>query len=266
VLECADILTRTIMDKSRPKKNLLVDRTILVTGAADGIGRAAALAFAHHGATVALLDRTTRKLEAVYDEIEQAGGPKAAIVPLDLATATPEHYESIAEKIGEEFGVLDGLLHNAAELGTLTPLELYDLELWVKVLTVNLHAPLLLTRACLPLLKKSKDASIVFTTADVGREGRAYWGAYGVSCFALEGMMQILAAELESNTPVRVNSIDPGKVRTAMRARAYPGEDASRLPSPQGIMATYLYLLGPESKGVTGQAFTAQPGGHSAGR
>ncbi len=266
VLECARIVTISIMDHPPPRKDLLVGRVILITGAAEGIGKTAALTFARHGATVVLLDRAVKKLDAVYDDIEHADYPQPAIISLDLQSAAAEDYENVAGTIDREFGRLDGLLHNAAELGTLTPLELYDLERWVKVLTVNLHAPLLLTRACLPLLKKSGDASIVFTTADVGRKGRAYWGAYGVSCFALEGMMQILAAELESNTSVRVNSIDPGAVRTAMRARAYPGEDAGRLPTPDSVMATYLYLLGPDSKGVSGQAFSAQPGKHPGER
>lgn len=241
-----------------PKKDLLVDRTILVTGAASGIGKAASLSFAQHGATVVLLDRQAKALEAVYDEIERGGALKPALITLDLAAATLEHYSEVARTIDQEFGRLDGLLHNAAELGTLTPIELYDLALWTKVLTVNLHAPLLLTRACLPLLKKSPDASIVFTTADVGRTGRAYWGAYGVACFALEGLMQILADELEANTNIRVNSLDPGPVQTAMRVLAYPGDEHANLPKPEDIMSTYLYLLGPDSSGLTGRSVSAQ--------
>ena len=246
------------MKDYRPPPDLLAERIILVTGAAAGIGKAAALAFARHGATVVLLDRRDRDLEAVYDDIERGGGRQPAIIPLDLASATIEHYDGVHRQIEREFGRLDGLLHNAAELGALAPIELYDLSLWNKVLSVNLQAPLLLTRACLPLLKKSQDASIVFTSADVGRKGRAYWGAYGVSCFAIEGLMQILADELEANTNIRVNSLDPGPVRTALRARAYPGEDASALPEPAAIMPVYLYLMGPDSQGVTGETHSAQ--------
>lgn len=246
------------MNNYTPAKDLLSGRIVLITGAGDGMGRATALAFAQHQATVVLLDRTTKKLETLYDEIEDAGYPQPAIITLDLATATPKDYDAVAHTVDEEFERLDGLLHNAAELGTLTPLHLYELELWAKVFAVNVHASLLLTRACLPLLKKSEDASIVFTSADVGRKGRAYWGAYAVSCFALEGMMQILAAELEENTAIRVNSLDPGAVQTTMRARAYPGEDPSRLAKPETVMPTYLYLMGPDSKGITGQAFSAQ--------
>ena len=240
------------------KADLLKDRIILVTGAGDGIGAAAAKSFAAHGATVILLGRTTRKLEAVYDAIEKAGHPQPAIYPMNLEGAAPKDYEDLANTIEQEFGRLDGLLHNASLLGTLTPLGQYDVAQWSKVMQVNLNAPFLMTRACMELLKKSDDASVLFTTSSVGRKGRAYWGAYAVSKAANESMMEIWSDELETNTPVRVNSINPGAVRTSMRARAYPGEDPNTLSTPDAIMATYLYLLGPDSKGVTGQQFDAQ--------
>lgn len=237
--------------------DLLASRRILITGAGDGIGRVAALTCARHGASVILLGRTAEKLEKVYDEIEHQGSPSPAILPLDLATATTTHFEEVAATLENEFGSLDGLLHNAAETGTLTPLEHYTPEMWYRVLQVNLHAAWLLTHACLPLLRRSKDASIVFTSADVARKGRAYWGSYGVSGFALEGLMQILAAEFESEGRLRCNSLDPGKVRTALRSRLYPGENQEALPVPETIMPAYLYLLGPDSRGVNGQALNA---------
>lgn len=246
------------MPSYTPVPNLLASRTILVTGAGDGIGRAAALACAQHGASVILLGRTASKLEKVYDEIERRDWPQAAILPLDLAEATPAHYEQVAQTIAQEFGRLDGLLHNAADAGTLTPSELYEPQTWYRVMQVNLHAAWLLTRACMPLLHKSADASIVFTTADVGRKARAYWGAYGVSCFGLEGLMQTLAAELASEGRIRANSLNPGVVRTGMRSRLYPGENPQTLPSPEDIMPAYLYLLGPDSRGVNGQALNAR--------
>jgi NAD(P)-dependent dehydrogenase (short-subunit alcohol dehydrogenase family) len=177
---------------------------------------------------------------------------------MNLETATPKDYETLANTLEKEFGRLDGLLHNASLLGTLTPLENYDINTWYQVMQVNLHAPYLLTQACLRLLKQAKDASIVFTSSNVGRQGRAYWGAYAVSNFAVEGLMQILAAELEANTTIRVNSINPGATRTAMRAAAYPGEDPMILPPPEAIMPVYLYLMGPDSQGVNGQALNAQ--------
>ncbi|MEN8170918.1 MAG: YciK family oxidoreductase [Pseudomonadota bacterium] len=238
--------------------DLLAGRIILITGAGDGIGAAAARACAAHGATVILLGRTTRKLEAVYDAIEEAGHPQAAIYPMNLEGAAPKDYEDLATTIETEFGRLDGLLHNASLLGTLTPLGQYDIELWSKVMQVNLNAPFLITHACLELLKKSEDASVLFTSSSVGRQGRAYWGAYAISKAANENMMQILADELESNTCVRANSINPGATRTSMRAHAYPGEDPNTLPRPDEILATYLYLLGPDSKGVQGRQFNAQ--------
>lgn len=246
------------MKDYQARTDLLMDRVILITGAGDGIGAAAARNCAAHGATVILLGRTTRKLEAVYDAIEAAGHPQAAIYPMNLEGAAPKDYEDLANTIEKEFGRLDGLLHNASLLGTLTPLGQYDVEQWSKVMQVNLNAPFLMTRACLDLLKKADDASVLFTSSSVGRKGRAYWGAYGISKAANENMMQIWADELESNTHVRVNSINPGAVRTTMRARAYPGEDPNTLPKPEAIMATYLYLLGPDSIDVTGRQFDAQ--------
>lgn len=236
----------------------LAGRVILVTGAGDGIGRAVALAFAAHRAQVILLGRTQQKLEQVYDEIERRGGVAPALLPFDLGAADPALYAAAAQTLEREFGRLDGLLHNAAELGTLTPIEFYPPDTWNRVLHVNLTAPFLLTRACLPLLKRSPDASVVFTSADVGRQARAYWGAYGAAAFGTEGLMQTLADELAANTRVRVNSIDPGAVRTRLRAQAYPAEPQGAVPPPESVTATYLYLMGPESRGVTGRKFDAQ--------
>lgn len=237
--------------------DLLKDRVILVTGAGDGIGAVAAKTFAAHGASVILLGRSTRKLEKVYDEIEAAGGPQPGLAPMDLAKAPLQQYEELASQLEQEFGRLDGLLHNAAQLGTLTPLELYDLQQWAQLMQVNLHAPYLLTRAMLPLLKQSADASVVFTSSGVAREGRAYWGAYAITKSAADNMMEIWADELEMNTHIRFNSINPGAVRTSMRAKAYPGENPDTLPLPIERMPVYLYLMGPDSRGATGEYFNA---------
>lgn len=197
--------------------DLLAERVILVTGAGDGIGKAVSLACAAHGATVILLGRTVHKLESVYDDIVTAGGPKPAIYPMDLEGAVPEDHWQLAQRVDAELGRLDGLLHNAGLLGTLTPLEHYDTLEWLRVMQVNVNAPFLLSQACLPLLKRAPDASLLFTSSGVGRRGRAYWGAYSASKFAVEGMMQVLADELDENTRVRVNSINPGQVRTRMQ-------------------------------------------------
>jgi NAD(P)-dependent dehydrogenase (short-subunit alcohol dehydrogenase family) len=240
-----------------PAPDLLRDRVILVTGAGRGLGQSAARAFAAHGATVVLLGRSLSNLETTYDQIEQAGHPKPAIIPLNLASATEQDYFSLGETLYQEFGRLDGLLHNAAQLAFLSRIDDYDLETWNQVIQVNLTAPFILTQACLPLLRRSQDASILFTSDQVGRKGKAYWGAYGVSKFGLEGLMQILADELE-NSEIRVNSIAPGPVRSRIRLLAYPGEDPETLPSTDSVMPAYLYLMGPDSQGKTGQAFDAQ--------
>ena len=240
------------------RTDLLAERVILVTGAGDGIGKAVSLACAAHGATVILLGRTVHKLESVYDDIVTAGGPKPAIYPMDLEGAVPEDHRQLAQRVNAELGRLDGLLHNAGLLGTLTPLEHYDTLEWLRVMQVNVNAPFLLSQACLPLLKRAPDASLLFTSSGVGRRGRAYWGAYCASKFAVEGMMQVLADELDENARVRVNSINPGRVRTRMRAAAYPAENPDDLPTPQDIVHAYLYLLGPDSHGVHGKTLDAQ--------
>lgn len=242
----------------QPPADLLRDRVVLVTGAGAGIGRAVSRAYAAHGATVVLLGRTIARLESVYDEIVAAGDPQPAIYPMDLAGAQPNDHEELCERIASELGHLDGLLHNAALLGSLSPLEHYELDQWQQVVQVNLNAVFLLTRTCLGLLKRAPDASVIFTSSGVGRHGRAYWGAYCVSKFAVEGMMQVLADELAANTRVRVNSLSPGAVRTAMRAAAYPAEDTSRLAAPEDVVGAYLYLMGPDSAGCHGQSLDAQ--------
>lgn len=238
---------------------LLTDRVILVTGSGDGIGRAAAKALAAHGATVVLAGRTLSKLEKVYDEIEANGDPQPALVRVDLSLAGPKEYQQLADTIEKEFGHLDGILHNAGLLGDITPLEMYDPDTWDTVMKVNLRAPFLMTQALLPLLKQSPDASIVFTTSSVGRRARAFWGAYAVSKCGIEGLSQMLADELMNTSNIRVNCINPGATRTSMRASAYPGEDPETLKTPEDIMPLYLYLLGPDSMGITGQSLDAQP-------
>jgi NAD(P)-dependent dehydrogenase (short-subunit alcohol dehydrogenase family) len=237
---------------------LLDGRNILVTGAGDGIGKVASLTFAAHGATVILLGRTNSKLEAVYDEIEQAGHPLPIIVELDMLTANRPDYLALRDNIESELGCLHGLLHNAGILGERTPIQNADPQKWLDVMQVNVNAQLLLTQAMLPVLLAAEHASIVFTSSGVGRKGRAYWGAYGVSKFATEGLMQTLADELENTSHVRVNSLNPGSTRTAMRATAYPSEDPGTLPTAEDIMPAYLYLMGDDSLGVNGEALSAQ--------
>jgi NAD(P)-dependent dehydrogenase (short-subunit alcohol dehydrogenase family) len=238
---------------ARPE--LLKDRVILVTGAGRGIGAAAAKTYAAHGATVLLLGKTEANLTQVYDEIEAAGHPQPAVIPFNLETALPHQYDELAAMIESEFGHLDGLLHNASIIGPRTPIEQLSGENFMRVMQINVNAMFMLTSTLLPL---SQDASVVFTSSSVGRKGRAYWGAYGVSKFATEGLMQTLADEVDGVAPVRSNSINPGGTRTSMRAQAYPGENPLNNPTPEEIMPVYLYLMGPDSTGINGQAFNAQ--------
>jgi len=237
----------------------LAGRVIAITGASDGIGRAVALACARHQATVILIGRNERKLEAVHAEVGTSGAPEASIAVLDLERALAADYDRVADAVLERYGRLDGLLHNAALLGSLSPIEHYDVPTWCRVLHVNVTAAFALTQVLLPALKKSADASVLFTASTVGRQGRAYWGAYAVSKFALEGLSQVLSAELEGISRVRVNTLNPGRARTAMRRQAYPAEDIATLPLPAALTAPYIALLGPASRGVSGGSFDAQP-------
>lgn len=237
---------------------LLQGRVIVITGAGDGLGKCAALTFAAHGATVVLLGRTLAKLEAVYDAIEAAGHPQPAIFPINFEGAAEQDYQQLKTALTEEFGRIDGLLHNAGVLGQMTPISNYDLATWQKVMQVNATAPFLLTRALLPLLQQAEDARIVFTGSSVGVKGRAYWGAYAASKSAVDNLMQVLADELEQ-TSVRVNSINPGATRTGMRAAAYPAENPANVTAPEEIMNRYLFLMGPDSRDCHGLQLDAQP-------
>lgn len=244
--------------RHQPAPQEFSGRVVLVTGASAGIGRAVALALAQAGAQVILHGRNVRKLEAVHAEIAKLGAPEASIVPLDLEKALAADYENVAAAIGKRYGRLDALLHNAALLGTLTPIEQYDVPTFMRVMHVNVTAAFVLTQHLLPLLRQSEDGAVLFTSSGVGRQGRAYWGAYAVSKFAVEGLTQVLAQELEGTSRIRVNIIDPGKVRTSMRRAAYPSENQATLPTPESLTAPYLALLGPASRGITNQRYQAQ--------
>ena len=237
---------------------MLQDRVILITGAGDGIGKAAALACAKAGATVILAGRTVAKLEQVYDQIMALNTTEPVIYPFDLEGASQEDYDQLAVALDNQFGRLDGLLLNAGVLGQRTPLNNYRQDVWDKVIKVNVSAQFQMTQSLMPVLEKSTDASVIFTTSSVGKVGRAFWGAYAVSKFAVEGMVQTWAAELEGLGNVRVNAINPGATRTNMRAQAYPAENPNSLKNAEEIMPAYLYLLGADSSEVNGQSINAQ--------
>ena len=247
------------MNDYQPAPDLLRDRVILVTGVADTIGRAVATACARHGATVILSDLKQADLEPTYDALEAEGCPQPAILTLDLDQAKEPDFIAAADTLGGEFGRLDGLVHCAAYAPFLSRIDDYDPAEWERVLRINLTAPFLLTQACLPLLRAGVEPSVVFTADRVGRRGLAYGGAFAAAKFGCEGLMQTLADELRDSSPIRVNSLDPGIVQSGLRARLYPGEDPKRWPPAEAVTASYLYLLGPDAHGISGQALSAQP-------
>ncbi|HSD59754.1 MAG TPA: SDR family NAD(P)-dependent oxidoreductase [Burkholderiales bacterium] len=239
--------------------NLLNDRVILVTGAGRGIGRAAALAFAARGATVILQGRKVKALEAAYDEIVAAGRPQPAIFPLDMEKAEDTDFNAMAQGIAEQLGRLDGILHNAVANFVPVGLEHYKLVEWLSQLRVNLAAPAALTRACLPLLRHSPDASVVMTSDTHARKPGTFWSGLAISKAGVEMLVRIQAEEWDGTPSLRINAVVPGPVHSPQRQRTHPGELKDQLPKPEDLMPVYLYLMGPDSRGVTGQVFSCQP-------
>lgn len=232
---------------------MLLNKIILVTGASRGIGRAVAKGLAANGATVILLSRSVRDLESLYDEIVSAGYPKPNIYPFNLCSATPEDYDDLRRNIAATYGRLDGLIHNAGILGALTPLEHFSLQTWYQVLQVNLNSSFILTQAAMPLLKQASMGSIIFTVSEHSKNPKPNWGAYAVASAGSEVMMQMLAAENDNLTKIRVNAIKPHKVRTTLRTEAYPAEAKAELIDPEQIVQQYVYLMSDASATVNGQ-------------
>ncbi|MDW3095283.1 MAG: SDR family NAD(P)-dependent oxidoreductase [Gammaproteobacteria bacterium] len=244
------------MDKNlkdfQPPQEYLQDRIILITGASRGIGKAVALECARLGATILLVAKDLKRLESTYDEIIALNAPQPAILNIDLEAAVADDFQIIAESIDKEYGRLDGLLHNAGRVGGLTPLQNIELETWSKLITLHLHAPFLLSRACIPLLKNSKDPSILFT---IDETNKAYWGAYGVSKYGQVGLLKILADELDGDQKIRVNGVHPGIVRTDLRTHNYPGINPNEFPAPETVTSPFIYFLGASSKGTSSKIY-----------
>jgi NAD(P)-dependent dehydrogenase (short-subunit alcohol dehydrogenase family) len=236
--------------------SLFNDCVILITGAGSGIGSAVAHAYASHGATVVLLDKKVPNLEQVYDDIVAGGFATPALYPLDLKGANITDYDDLASSIRDNFGRLDGLVHCAASLGQIAPVLHQDPLVWLETLHINLTAPYLLTQACLALMQKNDHASIIFTTDN--HKDKAYWSGYGVAKAGIESLSKQLADELEFEGRVRVNCIDPGTIKTALHARAFPGINPTNLPAPKDIVTSYLYLMGKDSLNVNGDLIKAQ--------
>ena len=237
------------------KDGELKDKVILVTGANRGFGLAITMSLSKAGATVIMLGRDLGSLEYAYDAVVDAGYNEPILYPLDLEGATPENYQELQDNILDKFEKLDGLIHNAAILGAQMPIEQYDIKLWYSTLQINLSAPFMLTQFLIPLLLKSEDARILFLSSSVGRKAKAYWGAYSVSKFGIEGFAKTLSEELEK-TNISVNTINPGKLRTEMRRTAYPAEDSSTVPMPEEKSAAIVYLLSNLSPKINGEQLT----------
>lgn len=226
----------------------LTDKTILITGASDGIGKATAIECAKAGATVILHGKTVPKLELLYDEIVDAGYVEPIIYPLDFEKMTPEDCETLNQVIRKEFGKLDALFNNAGWLGAATPIQQYDFKLWHRVMQINLNATFMLTRACIPLLKNDSNSTILF---NLDNKTTAYWGAYGVAKAGVRSLMEILADELESSS-INVTGLYPGCVRTSFRTRAFPAEDPTNLTKPEEVAKAASFLLSDEGRSVNG--------------
>ena len=238
------------VSKTSINSDKLKEHVYLITGAAGSVGSALALALGTAGATTILVDRNSKGLDVTYDQITDAGGAEPIKLELDLASAGMPQYEEMAELIRKEFGRMDGIIHCAVETGTLTPLQQYSMDMLNKTLLVNLSAPYMLTRCCLALLCEADDACVIFSSTDVARQGKAYWGGYSISGYAMEGLAQIWADELETNTPVRINTLDTGPVKSLLRARIFPGEDPASLPLADSVVPGYMHLLTSDLNGV----------------
>ena len=230
----------------------LAGKVVLLTGASRGIGRAVALGAAAAGATMLICGRDVKALEALADEIVAQAWPAPMIVPINLEGAGVADYETVATHIYTEFGHLDGLVANAAILGDLSSVDCYDPPTWARVFQVNLHSHFLLLQSCLPLLRRALSASIVFTLAAEGLRGKAHWGAYAASKFALRGLMEVLADELEQTPRMRVNAVKPAAAPTTLRRQAYPAADPAGWPPAEASVDAFLRLLGPRGENCHG--------------
>ena len=226
----------------------ILNKNILITGSSDGIGKALAIKFSKLGANIILLGRNSDKLDQVYDQLDDSHhAQKHLILQANLALLSNEIVQEILVAIGQEFKVLDGIIHNAAILGTMTSLEDYDLSTWDEVMNINLRAPFLLSKSLKIMLEDASLPRLIFTSSGVANIGKAYWGAYSVSKFGVKGLAEILADELEATSSIRVFNFDPGATRTNMRAAARPAENPNTVKSADELLNCYLWFFKEES-------------------
>ncbi len=238
-----------------PDKNEFKDQVMLITGASEGIGRALSLACAKAGATIVLIGEQTKPLENVYDEIEAFGAPQPAIYPMNFAGTNANDFLELANTIEEQLGRIDAVISNAGWMGGFRPFQQIQVDEYMKTMNINLHAPFWLAHSCLPLLQKSTNGALLFSTHT---SNRAYYGAFGVAKSAIDGLVEILAHEYSGDEGVRVNGIDSGPLNTQMRRTHFPGEDWSSLAEPESVLPAYLHLLSNSSQNITGKNFRLQ--------
>lgn len=232
----------------------LANKTVLITGASQGVGAAVARAYAAAGATVVLTGRHQGKLEKVYDQIVADGSPEPFAACFDFLNAKEIEFDAFAKVIADATGhKLDGVVHCAAYLYTLSPIEFQTVDEWVNQYRINTVAPMALTRALMPLLQASTDASIVFVSESHSIEPTAYWGGFGASKVALNYLSDVLAAELQRFEHMRVNTLIPGPVHSPQRVKTHPGESKSERHDLASIMPQFVYWMGPESRGRSGE-------------
>lgn len=239
-----------------PKKDFLSNKLIIITGATDGIGKALAYSCAKFGAQLLLLGKNDNGLKLLHDDLSKLSKVCHQTYSIDFSLAGESDYIKFSEYIVEEYKEIDSLVLNAGYMEAMQGMRNFQLDTWLKTITINQHAPFMLAKCCIPLLERSNDPSIVFSTHECSK---AYWGAYGTAKSAQVGMMKILANELDGDKPIRVNGVDPAPVRTKLRLTSFPGINPEKFAAPDKVIAPYLYFIGPDSKGVTGMNYKLNP-------
>jgi len=241
------------LTKFKQDPHLLKDKTFLITGAANGIGRAVTKAALAAGANIVLLDKDVANLKSLLHTLPKSDYNRAHVYPLDLSGASYAEYQKMVEVLIDSLSKLDGILFNAAMLGSLTPIEYYSQAIWYKVMQVNLNSSFLLSQAALHLIKKSPHGRLIFTCRAPGSKQEAFWGAYSVAMAGCYQLMRTLSEECHEHTNIRVNGIAPDKILTNLRREAFPAEDSDKLELPENIVEPYLYLLSEQSQALTGE-------------
>lgn len=239
-----------------PEKTYLSNKLITITGATDGIGKALAVSCAQYGAELLLIAKNEKKLDSFTEELSKSSNTQHQAYVMDFSMAGEADYIKFADFIAEQNKAMDALVLNAGYVEALQGIRNYPLETWLRTITVNQHSPFMLVKCCIPLLEKSTDPSIVFSTHECNK---AYWGAYGTAKSAQRSMMEILANELDGDKPIRVNGVDPSPVRTKLRLNNYPGINPDDFAAPEDVLSPYLYFIGADSKGVTGTNYKLNP-------